>query len=383
MTKTSNDSTQRKAVALVAVPLVLLAGVAEATPRYALLVGQNCSLCHQNPSGGGMRGGYATQFLIPESLAMKIRAAEEVTLPDPQIGQDVAIGADARTFGLWQEGADSGNNFLLMSGAVYGSIQLQERYAFYLHSEWGQGDASAPELWGIAWILPGAGYLKVGRFVPAFGWRVPDHRSFTRRDFVFLPPFPPHSDTGLEVGFHPGRFQLQASVTNGDFRSPRDGNNDVALTARAAWLFSFADVNGQVGGSWYSNEGTRDKRLAGGGFAGASWRRLTWLGELDWSRSEPKNGDPIRNRATLTQELAVTVVQGLWVVGTYDFHDPDLDLKTGAVHRAGGGLDALVFPFLQLRGKVNMFLVDEGADAASLGYTDDFLQGELEIHFLY
>ena len=30
-----------------------------------------------------------------------------------------------------------------------------------------------------------------------------------------------------------------------------------------------------------------------------------------------------------------------------------------------------------------MFLVDEGADAASLGYTDDFLQGELEIHFLY
>jgi hypothetical protein len=366
-----------------AMSLMLFAGAASATPRYALVAGQNCSLCHQNPSGGGLRSGYATQYLIPERLAMRTGSDEGAILPDPQIGQDIVVGADARTFGLWQEDADSGNNFVQMSGAVYGAIQLRERYALYLHTEWGQGAASAPEIWGIGWFLPGAGYVKAGRFVPAFGWRVPDHRSFTRRDFVFLPPFPPHSDTGLEIGFHPGRFQLQASVTNGEFRSPRDGDQDLAVTARGAWLFSVSGVNAQIGGSWFSNDGTQEKRLAGGGFAGASWRALTWLGELDWSRAEPRNGDPTRNRSTLSQELSIAVVQGFWVVGTYDFHDPDVDRQTGAVHRAGAGLDALVSPFLQLRGKVNAFLVDEGADATRLGYTSDFVQAELEIHFLY
>ena len=43
---------------------------AGALPRYSARYEQNCSLCHVNPSGGGMRSGYATQQLIPKEIAM-------------------------------------------------------------------------------------------------------------------------------------------------------------------------------------------------------------------------------------------------------------------------------------------------------------------------
>ena len=79
--------------------LALLAGPAGATPRYAMKVGQKCSLCHTNPTGGGQRDPYATQYLLPTRLAVK-RGDEEPRTHDPTIGDHVTLGADLRTFYL-------------------------------------------------------------------------------------------------------------------------------------------------------------------------------------------------------------------------------------------------------------------------------------------
>ncbi|MEZ5065576.1 MAG: hypothetical protein R3B81_12660 [bacterium] len=359
--------------------LGIVSGPALATPRYSLEAGQNCTLCHQNPSGGGMRSAYATQYLIPERFALRAPAR----LPDPQIGADLSVGADARTFFLWQEDRTSGGDFVQMAASVYGWFQLGDRAGGYANLEFGQGESYAAEIFGVAWVLPGAGYVKAGRFVPAFGWRVPDHRAFVRREFTWLPPFPPHSDTGLEIGFHPKRFQIQASLTNGEYRLARDGNDELAFTARGAWLPTFGSVHVTVGGSWHQNRGVVEDRYAGGGFAGASWRRVTWLGEFDWSRSEPAPPDRIRNRFTVSQELAIRIVQGVHALGSYDFHDPDLDVAGGALHRIGVGAEALLTPFVQVRAKLNAFRVDDGPDALRLGLRNDFLQSEFEVHWLY
>ncbi|HMB68083.1 MAG TPA: hypothetical protein VKU85_02185, partial [bacterium] len=51
---------------------LLAAGTAEATPRYSMAVGQDCNLCHINPTGGGVRDPYATQYLLPTRLAMQL-----------------------------------------------------------------------------------------------------------------------------------------------------------------------------------------------------------------------------------------------------------------------------------------------------------------------
>jgi hypothetical protein len=361
---------------------LLCVASAEATPRYALRVGQSCNLCHHDPTGGGLRSTYASQYLLPERIARPAPDPETVTLPDPQIGQDVLVGADLRTTHLYRDDTNSGNNFLQMQGALYLSFQPDPRFSAYVHTEFGQGNAQAHAIFAMAYILPASGYVKAGRFVPAFGWKVPDHRAFVRRDFVFLPAFPPHADTGVEVGFHPGAIQLQAAVLNGEPRSPRDGNNDLAYVLRGSWSPATGGLNGTIGGSYYRNAGVTEDVWAGGPFAGASWGRITWHGEVDWTHRETDSA--VLTTVTTSHELAVELTQGLDAVGTYDFHDVDVNRQSGAVHRIGGGLQFLPYPFLELTGKLNAFRLDAGpAIAARTGYTADFLQSVVELHFLY
>ena len=358
--------------------VLVLAGAAGATPRYAIRAGQNCNLCHTNPTGGGMRELYASQFLIAEQISMKKETEPEIPI-DPQIGTNVVIGTDLRTFYLHRDDQDVRNNFLQMQGAVYLSFQPATRFLGYFHQEFGQGPASAYELFALGWVLPGNGYVKAGKFVPAFGWRVPDHRSFTRRDFVFLPATPPHSDTGLEIGVFPGSFAIQASVLNGEYRSSFDSNDRVAFAARGSYRWTGGWGNVEIGGSCYRNQTSLEERRTYGPFAGLFLWRLTWTGEVDWTRVETA---AVTTSLTTSHELAGRIVQGIDVFATYDFHDPHTDLKTGSVHRIGLGVDVLPYPFLALRGKVNAFRVDEGVDISAL-YTEDFLQSQVEIHFFY
>src|SRR5438094_1233486 len=69
---------------------------AGALPRYSARYEQNCSLCHVNPSGGGMRSGYATQQLIPKEIAMSPATPEAMGLLDAHLGKNVSIGTDFR-----------------------------------------------------------------------------------------------------------------------------------------------------------------------------------------------------------------------------------------------------------------------------------------------
>lgn len=329
-----------------------------------------------------MRTPYASQYLVPQRISMQEGAGEG---PDPQIGQDVTIGTDLRTLFLYRDDTESRNHFVQMQGALYLAFQFDERISAYIHQEFvqdtsgpGESSASAYEVFATAHVLPWSGYIKTGRFVPAFGWRVPDHRTFTRRNLVFLPAFPPHSDTGVEVGFRPGGFFLQGSILNGEFRSTFDSNDEFAYAGRGSWLGSWRALNIAVGGSYYRNRRTTGVVRAWGPFAGANWNRLTWTGEADWSEAGPV--------ATFTtaHELSVEVVQGVDVIGTYDFDDVNRDLKSGAVHRIGFGVEAFPYPYLQLRTKFNAFQIDEGPDVNGRhGYSSDFLQTQVEVHVVY
>ena len=362
------------------------ASPALATPRYSMKVGQKCNLCHSNPTGGGQRDPYASQYLLPTRLAMQLQD-EPPEAPDPQIGESVTLGADLRTFFLKSDAERGRENFVEMQASVYLKVQLDPRFSAYVHQEFGAGrfgggSAEAWEIFGMGYVLPGNGYVKIGKFVPAFGWRTADHRSFTRREFVFLPAFPPHSDTGIEIGTHPGPFVINASVVNGAAQSAFDNNDDVAFVGRGAWRSSLLDVNVVVGGSYYDNAGLAEKRQAGGPFGGLHWWKLTWLGEVDWVKRKPTAGGSVSS-FTATNEISLEAIQGLDVVGTYDFHDPDLDLQSGAVHRIGGGVEALPYPFLALRGTLTYYSVDDGPAIEDAGFPDDFKEGHIQVQFLY
>ena len=370
------------------IPVALVLGLLTpaqglAVPRYGLRAGQNCALCHQNPDGGGARSTYASQYLIPTRLAMVRKSHDPNAEPatNPQISKDLVIGADLRTFWLGQEDRDSHNNFVQMEGALYVTLQLDPRLSAYIHEELGQGSATAYELFGMGWLAPGTAYVKVGRFVPAFGWRPSDHRTFTRRDFVFLPTNPPQSDTGIELGLRHGPFELELGLMNGEFASAFELNDELAFVARGAAMRTVGPMNLALGASYWQHRGLDRERWAGGPFGGFSWGRVTWWGEIDWLHSIfPATG-------TQPSDVATSLTTS---------HDVDVDLASGAGDRLGGGVEAWPFPALRVRAKVNYFQVDEGPafrgqDSASTeplpphGATlpDDVVEGEIEVHFLY
>jgi hypothetical protein len=273
-----------------------------------------------------------------------------------------------------------------MQGSIYATLQLDERFSAYIHEELGQGSASAYEVFGMGWLVPGTAWVKVGRFVPAFGWRPADHRSFTRRNFVILPENPPQSDTGVELGARRGPFEAQVALVNGEFGSAFELNDELAFFGRGLMQRQVGPAHLAAGGSYAQHRGLDRHRWAGGPFFGASWNRFTWWGEFDWTHVVPgRAAGPAQIQVdtsfTTSQELAVQLMQGLDVFATYDFHDADMEVESGAGARVGAGIEALPYPFLQLRAKLDWFSVDAGPEAPPL--PDDVRETQLEVHFLY
>ena len=116
---------QRRSVGVAVVLLVLwtAADDAMALPRYTARYGQDCRLCHVNPTGGGLRNAYATQYLIPEEIASspgRIRASDvedDAQDTGSALSSAVSVGVDLRTLAWMQEGGEG--TVFSMQGDVY------------------------------------------------------------------------------------------------------------------------------------------------------------------------------------------------------------------------------------------------------------------------
>jgi hypothetical protein len=351
--------------------ILWIAGSAGAIPRYSARYQQNCSLCHVNPTGGGLRNLYASQYLVPAELTLKNTGDASLGRIDPQIGENVTIGTDLRMVHFYSDEDAAAKNFFQMQGDLYFAFEL-DRIAAYLD----KGISSSYELFGLAHVLPGQGYVKVGRFIPAFGWKFADHTTFTREYVGFFPPS--HTDVGLEVGFHPGRFTVELAAVNGNRGSTLDNNRDLAFVGRGVYRFAVSSVGMGLGASAAHNNRPGRVVQAGGAFGYIGVNRFTWLWEADALRDDP-TGAERQDAFVSSHELAFVVTRGLDIIATYDFHDPDIDRQTGARSRFGGGIAVFAGSLFLTEFLVRYYLIDEGDDVVG----PDYVETALQFHFLY
>jgi hypothetical protein len=351
-----------------------------ATVRYAARYEQDCHLCHTNPTGGGQRTLYASQFLAPTELAAKWLRFEDLESISPQVSESILVGVDLRTlYNAWeQDPAEPVDNFFQMQSDLYVSIQMGERYSLYLD----RGSSGSTESFGMAHVLPANGYVKVGQFTPAFGWRFVDHTLATRRFLGYFPGRPGATDVGVEMGFYPGRTTVQLAVLNGSPGADFDGDESLMVQGRAVQRFRVGPLALALGGSArHQRQGGRDQ-IAAGGFGSASIGPLVWTGEVDWL--DASLDLPEGKALASSHELAVRVVQGVDLLGTYSFYDPHLDFLTGAHQRFGFGVDALVSPFMGVRAMVQLHRNDPYVSAnPSRTVPEDYNEALVVFHFLY
>lgn len=353
-------------------------GSAQATPRYAARYEQNCSLCHQNPTGGGMRSLYASQFLVPSEFSWQAYDEERRARIQPQLSDAVTVGFDIRTNYAWSDrdpSLETGfeKNFFQMQGDLYVAVQLDERFSAYMD----RGQSSSLEYFGLGYLLPKNGYVKVGRFTPPFGWKYEDHTQFTRELLAFRPPV--NTDVGVEIGFLPAAWDLQLAIMNGALGAIADDNDQVAVMGRAAYRFRWAGFGLGVGASgWTNHPGGGGIHQAAGPFWYVTRGPFTWLGEADWARRRPPTGGV--DELYTSHEVSWRLRQGLFLRSTYSFYDPDIDFASGQRTRFGGGVEVMPAPFVSFQGMANSWKVD-----ALPGFLDyyDFTQLVFQVHLLY
>jgi hypothetical protein len=359
---------------LLALALLAISVPALALPRYAAEYGQSCTLCHENPTGGGLRTDYATHYLIPEEIAARGWPAYEgdglLAQPGAALTPNVTIGADLRTLAWQREGGDG--DVFAMQGDLYLNLRLSPTASAYIE----QGISGSGEIFALLRTLPLDGYLKAGRFIPDYGWRFADHQMFNRRYLVDgagsdSPSF--LYDSGLEAAVSPGRLELSGSVLSG-----REGHGD----NYAGRVFLRHEVGGLrlgLGASVLRQHDSRGHRRAVGGIWAVNAGPVTWLGEVDETRRPDGPEGQILLGNLVAQEVTVRVARGWDARLTYGFQDPDRANRTGARHRFGAGTAYMPRPYFATQFMVNSWQVDQGPVMTD----QDVVEAELMLHFFY
>lgn len=349
---------------------------AVAVPRYAARYGQNCNLCHHDPSGGGLRSLYASQFLVPAEMAWRAPQADAQAGIRPDVSESVTIGADLRTLHLFAD-EEPVQNFFQMQGEVYVAFQADTRWSALVDLD----ATSSYEIFGLGHVLPHGGYVKFGRFVPLYGWKFADHNMFVREELGFDQPR--NTDAGVEVGIFPGRWALHLGATNGNPNTTLfDADRNLAFGGTAQVRWAAAGAHMALGVSYRrNNRDPQDGRRTLGGVHGyAHLRRFTWLWEVDGVRFDARGPVGAVDRVVVSQEASWTLRRGCDLIATYNFSDADIDLRTGTRSRFGIGIDVLATPFVNVQAAANNYQYEIGPGATG---PRNHWRSELQLHLFY
>jgi len=322
--------------------LLALAGNVLATPRYAAKYKQSCNLCHVNPSGGGMRTLYGAQFFskmdVPWTPEEDFESLDDY---NPKLSDNFQYGGDFRSIywatdnWFYEAKYDQKiNSFLTMQADLYFAITPADKLLIYIE----KGIGSAFEAYVLMRGLTETGVLKVGRFVPSYGWRFADHKSYVR-EFLGFTPYNTRrvqisEDSGVEFGFYPMEWEFSTSITNGSAVLAGAGGIDVinegkAITVRLLKRFSLGEMNLTLGSSYRYAEFGRNPPFSryAGGFWGLNFLQFTLVGETDWVIKENPETKSLETQLVTTQVLNYQIRSGLNLFAGYDFWDPDIDKK--------------------------------------------------------
>lgn len=359
--------------------LLLAAPPASAVPRFAARQGLPCATCHVDPSGGGMRTAYGSSVFAANELAFAaIELPEGAAFLDGQLTEAISVGSDVRLMHYFRE--QPGNRFLhrnsfyLMEATLYLAADLWDRVTLYVAPALHGSETLTFEASGIV-RLPWVGlYAKVGRFVPVYGHKLPNHTHFIRQQMGFGVL---DKAVGVELGLTPGHFNLQTSVFAGARAGlDWDDNDLVGVSARLAYIPTSRWFKGKVGVSLYYNLGgapasdpvpdTRVEDLKIGTFMSMSVGRFTALGEIDFWRRDDRTQPNPNGQFFWHNELSFRPHQGVELVATHELWDPDVELYGDAVNRVGFGLDLFPWPYTELTIRYRYTIAAAGHDWADI-----------------
>jgi len=290
----------------------------------------------------------------------------ESTFFSPSIGDFISLGSNFRLDNVTRTRGVDENFFRISEGNLYVKANLIGEFLTGYLDETLAPNASNREIFLLV-QGPFNSYLKAGRFLLPFGFRLLDDTAFTRQRTGFNYTV---SDLGVEVGFEPGPISLSVALSQG---AQNDRPSEISSVA------SFVHRNFRIGGSFSHNKGEDTARTVFGAFAGLHFWKFTFLAEIDRIRDTNDITDITTNQNASLFEVDYLITKGVNFKFVYEFLDPDTDLDENEITRFSFGLEPFLTQFVQ----TSLFLrVNNSPPEDPLGIGDR-IELVLQLHFFF
>lgn len=351
----------------------LLVSNAFSLPRFAIRLGDKCSDCHYNPTGGIMRNEDGWNF--GKNILSAITPRDQDFATTPKIGNNISFGLDYRTQFLYSE-QKSRTDFQQMSGSIYTNVGLAKninllgRYDF-ITQIW--------EAYGVAHILPNNGYIKAGSFIPNYGIRIDDHTAYTRGgDFFLLSSSggqgliysPYYTEAGVEAGLYISNWAFFTASAGSNLLYNNTLSKDPTYTTSLEFYPKLGKVGLLFGGSYASAKIPHAADFYGG-FAGFGYSRFSLLAEFDLGNNVISNGT---KSSFGMAEAAYVVLLGLEAVVRYDWLDPNTSVSSDELQHIVVGFEWFPYSFIEIRPQYR-FIIENPSEKNN--------SAVLQFHFWY
>ena len=330
---------------------LIVAATLQSLPRLAAEQSLSCKTCHINPNGGGARTEFGNHSVAFHELTLpQTKKYFEKKKHSPRISESVLAGFDYRYLVL------EGGRVFRMQTDAYLTFEPYKDLMYHLRF-WENG---VNENYMLLYLDHQKYYLKIGRFYPAYGLRMADHKTYVRERIGFGSNV--YLD-GLSLGAEIGGSNIAVEFFKEDFFKPfRRFVGAVHIfrtgyTRSISYLAGFsARISEELNGSNGAFPHTK------GIFGGLSYNRFTLLGELDLAG---RANDSLLAYAGLTTRIEY----GLYLIAEYNFIDNDRDFQSGVEEFLRFSLEFYPIPFVQLRPSYTYY-----ANGPLVGEDNFFLQ---------
>jgi hypothetical protein len=327
---------------VVFVALALLRATrAEAEPYFAVQQGVQCSACHVNTTGGGLRNAFGNTW------SQRVWPAQPIDMGDLEwtgsLSRYVALGGNLRASGMYTDvpDQDSQSEFDVDEMRLYLLIEpLPGRLAIYLDEQVAPGGANNLEAWARLRWSGDRWYAKAGQFYLPYGLRLEDDTAYVRQVPGINMTTP---DRGVEFGWETTHASAQIALTNGS-GGASETDEGKQLTARTEYVQSAWRIG--LGASY--NDADAGERWLAGAFAGLRTGPIAWLAEADFV-SDDGLGASGRDLWVGLLEANWAIAQGHNLKLTAEYFEPDIDVDEDEQNRWSVVWEFTPIQFVQLR----------------------------------
>ena len=337
---------------------IVLFNLSFALPRFAVQNGSSCIACHVNPTGSGLRNDYGTNVVALEELPLERWLDKGNEDWDGYISDHLQIGGDFRLQGVQYNVSDSirtirKSAFFPMQADIYSYLKLNNNAGIFTKIGVRGRRSLSTEYWALLSNLPQNSWIRVGRTLPNYGLRVDDHTSFIRggnfnktkqlgldpEGLIFGPDqYPP---VILELGVPMfGGLQWTSSISTDVLNNGSEELNN--LTTQFNYIGNINDYIDYMGGFSYMQQ---DKFTMTGISGGLSFGDFTWTFEAD----QAENWIEGNTSLALYDEIVWEIIQGVQLIGKYDYFDPKTDWQTGSISRYTFGAEIYPLNIMEIK----------------------------------